>query len=155
MVKVAIMLGGNLPETPNALKMAQKRLLDGGFMIEKCSKVMVSAAEDCVPGTPDFLDMALCGSWHGSAMELLKLCQSIEIALGRPAQHSSRESRIIDLDIILFGSEVIKSEVLTIPHPRAAQREFVLRPLNEIAPEWLFPDRQKTVSELFAALNKQ
>ena len=88
-------------------------------------------------------------------MELLKLCQSIEIALGRPAQHSSRESRIIDLDIILFGSEVIKSEVLTIPHPRAAQREFVLRPLNEIAPEWLFPDRQKTVSELFAALNKQ
>ena len=133
MVKVAIMLGGNLPETPNALKMAQKALENGGFMIEKCSKIMVSAAEDCVPGTPDFLDMALCGSWNGSAMELLQLCQSIEISLGRPAQHSSRESRIIDLDIILFGSEVIKSEKLTIPHPRMKERDFVMRPLEEIS----------------------
>ena len=155
MSKIALMLGGNLPGTPEAMSVALVKLSDAGVENIRNSAALTSEAVDCVPGTPDFLDMAVAGDWGGSAPELLALCQRLEKEAGRPEKHSSRESRIIDLDIILFGSEVIKSEVLTIPHPRAAQREFVLRPLNEIAPEWLFPDRQKTVSELFAALNKQ
>ena len=152
MTKVAIMLGGNLPGTRDAMDEAIKSFAAGGLTITAQSSVYASEAVDCVPGTPDFLDMAIAGDWQKSAEELLSLGQILERAAGRPALHSSRESRIIDLDIILFGEEVIRSEKLTVPHPRAAQREFVLRPLNEIAPEWLFPDRQKTVSELFAAL---
>ena len=140
MTECAIMLGGNLPGTPEAMEFALRELAKGGFTVSRISRPFHSAAVDCVPGTPDFIDTAVTGSWHKSANDLLKLTQSIEIAAGRPAQHSSRESRILDIDIILFGKEIIQSTELTIPHPRAAVREFVLEPLNEIAPDWSFPD---------------
>ena len=140
MTECAIMLGGNLPGTPEAMEFALRELEKGGFSVTEISRPFHSAAVDCLPGTPEFIDTAVTGIWQKSAHELLKLTQSIEIAAGRPAQHSSRESRILDIDIILFGSETIRSAELTIPHPRAAIREFVLAPLNEIAPEWRFPD---------------
>lgn len=140
MTECAIMLGGNLPGTPEAMEFALRELEKGGFSVSKVSCPFYSAAVDCVPGTPDFTDTAVTGIWQKSAHELLKLTQSIEIAAGRPAQHSSRESRILDIDIILFGEEIVESAELTIPHPRAAVREFVLAPLNEIAPLWRFPN---------------
>lgn len=148
MTDIAIMLGGNLPETPDAFDKALSALAAGGVVIRAVSEAFASPAEDCVPGTPDFLDMALIGEWDKSPLELLHLTRSIEVALGRPACHSSRESRIIDLDIILFGDEVISTPELTVPHPRAAQREFVLRPLAGIAPNWKFPDCGMEVEKL-------
>ena len=140
MTECAIMLGGNLSGTPQAMDFALKKLEQGGFEVDKISSVFHSAAVDCVPGTPDFLDVAVTGFWESSARELLSLTQSIEVAAGRPAQHSSRESRILDIDIILFGSENISLPDLIVPHPRAKQREFVLSPLCEIAPGRTFPD---------------
>ncbi len=92
------------------------------------------------------------GVWNGSAEELLTLCQSIERRAGRPEKHSSRQARELDLDIILFGQEIIRTERLTVPHPRAFQRAFVLVPMNEIAPEARFPDLEKTVSQLLREL---
>ena len=93
-----------------------------------------------MPGTPDFLDQAFTGSWEGTAEELLRLCRRIETEAGRPVCHSSRESRILDCDIILFGDEVIDTPELSVPHPRARRRRFVLAPLSEIAPAMRFPD---------------
>lgn len=139
MTKTAIMLGGNLPGTLQKMDFALEKLQNSGFFVEKISEIFHSEAVDCVPGTPDFLDRAVIGSWGGSAAELLQLCQKIEVEAGRPAIHSSRESRILDIDIILFGGEIINSPQLTIPHPRALQRRFVLEPMAEIAPDWRFP----------------
>ena len=139
MPKIAIMLGGNLPDTLEKMNFAVEKLQNSGFSVDNISTVFCSEAVDCVPGTPDFLDRAVTGKWNNSAEELLKLCQSIEVASGRPAIHSSRESRVLDIDIILFGDEVINLPHLTIPHPRAMQRQFVLEPLAEIAPDWNFP----------------
>lgn len=152
MPKTAIMLGGNLPDTLQMMDFALKQLEKGGFKVEKISKIFHSEAEDCVPDTPDFLDRAVTGVWNGTADELLKLTQSIEIASGRPAVHSSRESRVLDIDLILFGDEIVNTPHLTIPHPRALQRRFVLEPLAEIAPDWNFPGKI-TVSEALKKLN--
>lgn len=152
MTNCAIMLGGNLPETLQAMDFAVKKLTAGGFCVDRISRIFYSEAVDCVPGTPDFLDRAVTGRWAGSAVELLELCQSIETASGRPVIHSSRESRIVDLDIIIFGDLQITASRLTIPHPRALQREFVLVPLSEIAPEWIFPGVGISVRDALAAL---
>ena len=132
---------------------ALKKLEQGGFEVDKISPVFHSAAVECVPGTPAFLDVAVTGFWASSARELLSLTQSIEISAGRPAQHSSRESRILDIDIILFGSENISLQDLTVPHPRAKLREFVLYPLCEIAPDRTFPDGTTVKAALEALKN--
>lgn len=154
MTKTAIMLGGNLPDTLQQMDFALDRLQKSGFIVNKISKIFHSAAVDCVPGTPDFLDRAVTGVWHDSALELLKLCQKIEVEAGRPAIHSSRESRVLDIDIILFGNEMISLPELIIPHPRARQRRFVLEPLAEIAPNWQFPDSITVASALEELLQR-
>ena len=139
-MQIVLMLGGNLPGSRLAMEEAVEKFASAGVKNIECSRVMSSAAVDCVPDTPDFLDMAMTGTWDGSAVELLGLCQRFEREAGRPAKHSSRESRILDCDIIFFGDAVINTPDLIVPHPRARQRRFVLEPLSEIAPQLYFPD---------------
>ena len=132
---VAIALGGNIGDVRARFQTALLMLAAGGLShIRKASDYKTTPV-DCVPGTPDFWNSALIGEWGGTPQELLMLTQSVERRLGRPAQHSSRESRTIDLDILLFGDQRINTPSLTIPHPRMHQREFVLNPLRELLPE--------------------
>ena len=88
-------------------------------------------------------------------MELLEITQSIEQTLGRPVDPGFHLPRPLDIDIIIFGNEVADLPRLTLPHPRAHERLFVLEPLNEIAPDWVFPDSGRTVSELYFSLKKR
>lgn len=136
MSKVALALGGNIGDTNALFREAVQLLEEGGLDVICVAPPHQSAAVDCVPGTPDFWDTALTANWPGTPTELLALCQSIEHRLGRPARHSSRESRTIDIDILLFGNLSISTPELCIPHPRMAQRLFVLIPLAKIAPDW-------------------
>ena len=76
------MLGGNLPGTREAMGEAIKSFAANGLMITAQSSVYASEAVDCVPGAPDFLDMAISGNWQKSAAELLHLGQAIERAAG-------------------------------------------------------------------------
>ena len=116
------------------------------------SRIHVTKPVDCVPGTPDFLNQALTGEWRGSVETLFDLLQSLERRCGRPEVHSSRESRPLDCDLILWGEEVISTPRLQIPHPRARQRLFVLEPLAEIAPEMRFMPEGLTVSQCLQKL---
>ena len=68
-----------------------------------------------------------------------------------PLKKIHNEPRPLDLDLISFGNETRASKELTLPHPRAHQRRFVLSPLAEIAPEWIMPGQAKTVAQLLAA----
>ena len=129
-------------------RFALDELEKGNFRIRKVSPLYETEPVDCEEGVPPFLNGVLQGVWNGSAEELLNLCQSIERRAGRPEKHSSRQSRELDLDIILFGQEIIRSERLTVPHPRASGRAFVLVPMNDIAPDARFPGLEKNVSEL-------
>ena len=151
-IKIAIALGGNLGDVAAAFEQAASLLAAGGVGEIRRSGNYRTRPVGCAPGAPDFLNAALTGVWRGSAGELLKLCQRIEIELGRPARHGVNRDRPLDHDLILFEGEIIRSETLTVPHPRALERLFVLEPLAEIAPEWVFPEQKITVKNALSRL---
>lgn len=154
MEKFALLLGGNLGKTEMFFDAALAGLAAAGAVGMLRSRLYLTAPVDCVPGTPDFLNCAVTGFFSGAPLELLALTQSLEIKAGRPAFHSSREARVLDIDIILFGRHLLSTPKLSIPHPRARFRRFVLEPLAEIAPDFTFPDTGETVSAALARLGR-
>jgi 2-amino-4-hydroxy-6-hydroxymethyldihydropteridine diphosphokinase len=90
---------------------------------------------------------------ESSADDLLKRLKAIESAMGRKRVRGKRwGSRIIDLDILLFNSEIINKRTLKVPHPELQNRRFVLAPLSELAPQFVHPKLALSVSELLAGL---
>ena len=150
--KIAVALGGNLGNSKDIFSAAANQLAENGVKNIKLSSLIQSKPENCPPDSPDFTNAMLTGEWAASAQELLELCKKTEIAAGRPEKHGFNAPRTLDLDIILFGNEIINTATLQIPHPRAAERLFVLKPLAEIAPDWIFPDSGKAVEQLLNLL---
>ena len=151
-VKTALALGSNAPGCEAVFGMACSLLLQHGFTVQKLASTIITKPVDCPPGTPDFYNSALIGTFAGKAEELREITQGIEQTLGRPADHGFHLPRTLDLDIIIFGSETMQSPRLTLPHPRAQERMFVIEPLHEIAPDWVFPDSKKSVAEVYFSL---
>ena len=85
-------------------------------------------------------------------MRLLKLCREVERALGRDLDQRGGP-RTLDLDVLFYGARVIDDPRLTVPHPRMHQRRFVLAPMTEIAPDWVHPVLQRTMSDLLLHLD--
>jgi 2-amino-4-hydroxy-6-hydroxymethyldihydropteridine diphosphokinase len=77
---------------------------------------------------------------------------AIEERLGRTRNNRYGAARTIDIDIIALGDQVIDTPTLTLPHPRAHQRAFVLQPLSELLPDYKLPGQQQTVAQLLASL---
>ena len=88
-----------------------------------------------------------------AAEELLKRLLDIETAMGRKRVAGKRwGSRVIDLDILFFNSEIINKRNLKVPHPELQNRRFVLLPLSELAPQLVHPKLAATISELLSSL---
>lgn len=86
----------------------------------------------------------------------LQMAKRIEEEMGRTYAHHERyEDRIIDIDILLYDDITIHTESLTIPHPLIQEREFVLQPLSEIAPELIHPVLNKPIKDLLEELEKK
>ena len=151
-MKFALCLGGNVGPVESHFDLAEEALRAAGAAEIRRSRIYVTSPVDCVPGTPDFLNQALIGDWCGSVESLFELLQTLERRCGRPEIHSSRESRPLDCDLILWGEEVISTPRLQVPHPRARQRLFVLEPLAEIAPEMRFMPEGLTVAQCLQKL---
>ncbi|MDD5697111.1 MAG: 2-amino-4-hydroxy-6-hydroxymethyldihydropteridine diphosphokinase [Victivallaceae bacterium] len=152
LTEIVLAAGGNIGDSAAIFRFAAARLHRGGVKNIRMSALYRSSPENCPPGTPDFINAAMVGQWDGLPGELLKLCQETETAAGRPRVHGFNAPRTLDLDIILFGDEIIDLPGLRIPHPRAARRRFVLEPLAELIPGRSFPDRGQTVAQLLKAL---
>lgn len=84
-------------------------------------------------------------------LQLLRTCQRVERTLGR-RPGVSQGPRRIDIDVLLYENAVVRSPVLTVPHPRMSERRFVLVPLQEIAPHLRHPATQRTIPEMLSLL---
>ncbi len=97
-----------------------------------------------------FLNAAIGLETSLSPIEILHITQEIEKELGRTKKsvNGSYSDRLIDIDILLYDTLVLQTPELTIPHPLMTERDFVMKPLIEIAGNVIHPTRQKTLSEL-------
>jgi 2-amino-4-hydroxy-6-hydroxymethyldihydropteridine diphosphokinase len=130
MTRVYLALGSNLGDRLANLRAAVAALEEVGIAVTARSSVWETPP---VPaGQPPFLNAAVAAETTLDPGSLLRELQAIEHALGRrPGPHWG--PRPIDLDILFYGDEQIDSPTLTVPHPRIAERAFVLAPLSDIA----------------------
>jgi 2-amino-4-hydroxy-6-hydroxymethyldihydropteridine diphosphokinase len=151
-ILVAVALGSNLGDRERYLRGAIAALR------ESLSGVTVSAFYDTEPvgvgEQPRFLNAAAIASTNLSARALLDTLLGIEAKFGRTRPHPGAP-RTLDLDLILYGGQIIEERDLTVPHPRFRERRFVLEPLAEIAPDWIDPVTKRTMRELVGGLLPQ
>lgn len=135
-----IALGSNLDAPCQQLEraMAHLRRHSEGKYLE--SRIYRTEPEAMPPGSPDFANAVVVIETSQSPLELLAFLQSLEVFFGRPAEHAKNTSRVLDLDLIALGDWVVESDQLTLPHPRAQSRRFVLQPLVDILPNFVFAD---------------
>lgn len=150
MTRVYIALGGNLGDRLANLEAAIAALAPEVTVLER-SPVYESDPK-YVTDQPRFLNMALAVETDLDAPALLAFLKSMEERLGRvPGDRNG--PRPIDLDIVFFGNDVIDLPDLTVPHPRLAERAFVLRPLADIASAAIHPVTGLSVGEMLDALD--
>jgi len=149
-----IALGSNVGDSRNALLRAMERLQEfSGTPLVK-SSLFETAPVDCPAGSPMFLNavVALTPKAGETPESLFAKLQEIEKEFGRTPKKVLNEPRPLDLDLIAFGNETRATRELTLPHPRAHLRRFVLEPLAEIAPGLILAGRGGAVAELLRQL---
>lgn len=143
-----LLLGSNLGDRAAQLRAARARLAREAGDIVAESAIYETAAwgrED----QPAYLNQVLALRTRLPPEALLVACQAAEQAAGRQRlEHWG--SRTLDVDILLFGAEIMASPTLTVPHPHLSERRFVLVPLAEIAPVLRHPQSNFTMQELLA-----
>ncbi len=151
-IDVAIGLGSNLGDRAANLDFGHRRLAD---FVES---MLISSLYETEPvgdtEQPRFLNAVVVGQTHLSPHQLLSQLQDAERAAGRRRGRRRYGPRTLDLDLLLYGSERIDTPELVIPHPRLAERAFVLVPLAEVAPDWPVPGTGRTGETVASLLSR-
>lgn len=154
MAKVYLGLGTNLGDKECNLRNAIHKIE------ERIGKVVsLSAFYETAPwgfvSDNTFLNAAICVDTAKSPQELLEITQQIEREVGRTTKsvNCMYADRLIDVDLLMYDTLVLKEERLVLPHPLMQERLFVMQPLAEIAPDVVHPVLGKTMSELCASLS--
>jgi 2-amino-4-hydroxy-6-hydroxymethyldihydropteridine diphosphokinase len=148
-VDVFIALGSNLGDRVCNLEDAVVGLRD--FVDLTRTSPIYETEPKYLEDQPRFLNMVVAGKTALTALDLLQRMKALESSLGRvPSERYG--PRLIDLDIIFFGDDRVDSPELTVPHPKLAERAFVLRPLADIAPDTRHPISGDSVLEMLNAL---
>jgi 2-amino-4-hydroxy-6-hydroxymethyldihydropteridine diphosphokinase len=142
MNNVYLLIGGNMGERMANLAAARNKINIDCGRITASSSIYETEAWG-YKEQPAFLNQALAIETTLEAEKLMKEILKIEMALGRKRE-IPLGPRIIDIDIIYFNEEIVETEIVSIPHPRLAERNFVLMPLVEIAPNYIHPVFNKT-----------
>jgi 2-amino-4-hydroxy-6-hydroxymethyldihydropteridine diphosphokinase len=149
MAEVFVALGSNLGDPACHMREALQRLAQD-LAVDRVSSLYrtepVGFREQ-----PDFLNAVASAHTQKSPTEVLALLVEIESAMGR-RRDVPLGPRTIDLDLLLYDGVVVAERDLTLPHPRMAERRFVLEPLAEIAPDLRPPGLGTTIRELLARL---
>ena len=141
-----LLLGANLGDRKSNLEKAahwiEKRI---GFI--KAKSALYETKPWGKPDQPDFLNQVLLLETDQSPGHLLKTALTIEHEMGR-IRKEKWGARLIDIDLLYVGNQIVHSEALTLPHPGIAHRRFVLEPLAELAPDFIHPVLNKSHLQL-------
>ncbi|MDD2564840.1 MAG: 2-amino-4-hydroxy-6-hydroxymethyldihydropteridine diphosphokinase [Salinivirgaceae bacterium] len=149
MNKYTLLLGSNIDPRQHYLMEACMELeRNCGIIINKSS---IYESDAWGFDSTRFLNQALVIETNFAPLDLLSQTQQIELQLGRNRAKESNqnyEARIIDIDLIFCDNQIIDLPTLTIPHPKIAERRFVLTPLAELMPDFIPPQKNKTIQNM-------
>jgi 2-amino-4-hydroxy-6-hydroxymethyldihydropteridine diphosphokinase len=150
---VYLSLGSNLGDRALNLALARKHLEAEDVRILRASSIYETAPRD-LTAQPWFLNQVIEAETSLFPRQLLHRVLKVERAMGRK-RTAPKGPRVIDVDILLFGASTVSTPELDIPHPRMAERRFVLEPLAELAPDLRHPVMLKSVRDMLAKVMDQ
>ena len=119
-----------------------------------CSILMETEPVDVADSQQWYYNRILSGAYDGTAEQLLVLCQEIEKKLGRERPFS-KAPRIADIDILIFGKNVVATEKLTIPHPALFTRRFCIEGLYNVNKDLVIPGHDRTIKQLYETMTEE
>jgi 2-amino-4-hydroxy-6-hydroxymethyldihydropteridine diphosphokinase len=151
---VFIGIGSNQGDRLASISQAVKLLNAGGRLQVTRLAPIIETDPVGGPPQPSYLNTVAEGETRHSPQDTLALLQAVERQLGRVPSPVKWAPRPIDLDLLFYDGQVIRQADLVVPHPRLHEREFVLEPLAQLAPDFVHPVLGDTVERLLQSLRR-
>jgi len=152
---IYILMGSNEGDREKYLQHAASKIeLIPGLEIVATSAIYISEAVDMEGENPSFMNQVVMADYQFTPNELLLELEGIEKSMGRIGK-GKKLPRTIDLDILLFGDQIIETENLSIPHRELLNRPFAMIPMLQITPDAVHPVTKKPIAEFISEQDKQ